>query len=129
MRYEIYQIKNCEGCNYVFRSWETARKNFKFSDYMKVYDGFCKDGNIHNTLEDLFEIFNLKRPLNFKGHSLSVSDIVCVDSKTYFYCDSFGWVDITKYVCDYYFDAINKVTSKLKDSQGFSQGDKKNGYI
>lgn len=31
------------------------------------------------------------RPPDFKGHSLSVSDIVRLDSRLY-YCDSVGWV-------------------------------------
>lgn len=32
-------------------------------------------------------------PEDFKGHSLSTSDIVSLDGKLY-YCDSFGWIDI-----------------------------------
>ena len=43
-------------------------------------------------------------PERFKGHSMSVSDIVkiCINGDEnkakYYYCDSFGWVDITKEV-------------------------------
>ena len=29
------------------------------------------------TLEDIYRTFNLDRPADFTGHSLSVSDVVC----------------------------------------------------
>ena len=48
------------------------------------------------TLEDVYKMFNLAHPEDFRGHSLSVSDIVEVsDSKSvengYYFCDSFGF--------------------------------------
>lgn len=41
-------------------------------------------------LEKIFEKFNINRPEDFKGHSLSVGDIVDIDDIC-FYCDHFGW--------------------------------------
>ena len=53
------------------------------------------------TLEDIFRTFNLDRPPDFTGHSLSVSDIVVLnrggDTKAY-YCDSAGFVDVPSFL-------------------------------
>jgi hypothetical protein len=38
-------------------------------------------------------MFNLEHPKDFRGHSLSVSDIVQMEDEFY-YCDSFGWKKI-----------------------------------
>ena len=51
-------------------------------------------------IEDLFEIFNLKRPVDFRGHSMSVSDIVeIMDSDIidpgYYFCDDIGFKKVT----------------------------------
>ncbi len=48
-------------------------------------------------LEDVFEKFNMERPADFKGHSLSVSDIVVIQDKgeiSSHYCDSAGFTEI-----------------------------------
>ena len=45
------------------------------------------------SLDDLFYIFNMQHPADFKGHSLSVSDVVKTPDG-YFFCDSFGWVKL-----------------------------------
>lgn len=44
-------------------------------------------------LEDLFTMFNVASPEDFRGHSLSVSDVVQLGNR-FFYCDSFGWREI-----------------------------------
>lgn len=41
-------------------------------------------------LEVIFDIFNNNRPENFKGHSLSVGDIVELEDRLYI-CDRIGW--------------------------------------
>ena len=38
-------------------------------------------------------MLNINHPINYKGHSLSVSDICEIDNK-YYFCDSFGWKEI-----------------------------------
>ena len=95
-KYEIHQIKNPK-CNYRFLWWDQAKKDFDFSDYEKVYESEINGERENIVLETLFEIFNLYRPEDFKGHSLSVSDIIKLDDK-YYYCDNSGWEDITKYI-------------------------------
>lgn len=46
-------------------------------DYKLVYVGELQ-GNV--SLEDIFERFNIHRPEDFRGHSLSVSDIVVLNN-------------------------------------------------
>lgn len=49
------------------------------------------DGDVPGSLEDLFLTFNTKRkPKNFRGHSMSVSDVVVTEDGAFF-CDSVGF--------------------------------------
>ena len=69
-------------------------KEFDFSIYDEVWRGNEPDGC--DDLDGIYEVFNLHRPNDFKGHSLSVSDIVQIfgsdhSSNGYYYCDSIGW--------------------------------------
>ena len=97
MKYEIWQLKNECHRAYGFMDYDWACKHgFKLSDYEKVYEGEIEvDTNAVRTLDKLFEKFNIDRPEDFKGHSLSVSDIVVLGNNRLvcakFYCDSLGW--------------------------------------
>lgn len=97
-KYVIYQIKDIEACEYAFRDYDP--KKFNFKDYDKVYnhdisDELTDDKTFDTELcEKLFEIFNINKPADFKGHSLSVSDIIEINSdghRKLYYCNSFGW--------------------------------------
>jgi len=93
MNYKIYQITNYNDCDYKFDGWNYAKDKFNFKrDYTLIYEGKVEPNENSNIdiLEDLFYIFNMKHPSDFKGHSLSVSDIVELDGVCY-YCDSTGW--------------------------------------
>lgn len=96
MNYRILQIKYIEDTKYAFRSYEYALKHgFTLSDYVEVYRGINSEkGSDNYILESLFVQFNLNRPDDFTGHSLSVSDIVVLEDK-YYYCDSASWEEIT----------------------------------
>ena len=48
----------------------------KKEDYKLVYVGELS-GNM--SLDDIFERFNIDRPEDFRGHSLSVSDIIVLN--------------------------------------------------
>lgn len=96
MNYKIYQV-DPHDCDYAFEWWSWAQDRFDFNDYELKYEGEIEVEDVNKTLEDLFTKFNIKRPQDFKGHSLSVSDIVELDGK-YYYCDNVGWTDITKYI-------------------------------
>lgn len=96
MNYKIYQV-DPHNCDYAFEWWSWAQDRFNFNDYELKYEGDIEVEDVNKTLEDLFRIFNIERPQDFTGHSLSVSDIIELDNK-YYYCDNVGWTDITKYI-------------------------------
>ena len=93
MNYKIYQV-DPNNCDYAFEWWSWAEDRFNFNDYELKYEGEIEVDDVNKTLEDLFRIFNVERPSDFRGHSLSISDIVEIDGK-YYYCDDIGWKDIT----------------------------------
>ena len=76
----IYQIKDdSPGENYAFMNMsfiESHGMQIKKEDYELVYAGELF-GNM--SLDDIFERFNIDRPEDFRGHSLSVSDIVVLN--------------------------------------------------
>ena len=73
------------------------------SIYEKVYEKAVN----YKDLEEVFRVFNLSRPEDFAGHSLSVSDVIEVDesdtiSNGFYYCDSLGFrkIDFDKEKCE-----------------------------
>ena len=63
--------------------------------YDRVYSGNVKCRN----LEDVFTLFNSGRPEGFRGHSLSVSDVVEVEDAAsitpgFYFCDSIGFKEV-----------------------------------
>lgn len=77
----IYQIRDdSPGTAYAFRNMnfiESHDLQVRKEDYKLVYVGELQ-GNV--SLEDIFERFNIHRPEDFRGHSLSVSDIVVLNN-------------------------------------------------
>ena len=101
--YEIYQVKAKE--DFAFVEWDRAKKlNWSFKPYKIVWADFENAKDDYDLLNYLFEKFNINHPKGFKGHSMSVSDIIKINHSVYenkakyYYCDSFGWKDITKEV-------------------------------
>lgn len=97
--FSIYQLKDDAPVDYHFRSMEDLQKKglvVTAANYEKVYDGILQPDM---SLEDIYEKFNIDRPEDFKGHSLSVSDVVVLHQKgadTAHYVDSIGFADTTK---------------------------------
>lgn len=94
MNYKIKQLKDLNR-PYAFMSWKWAYKYFNINDYEVVYEGDIDGKSTTDCLEKLFRIFNMEHPKDFKGHSLSTSDVVELDGGN-FYCDSTGWVCVEK---------------------------------
>lgn len=88
----IYQINDIGSVDYAFRAFDP--KKFSFKDYKKVYElDVDATGKLYtDILEELFSLFNdhFRRPADFEGHSMSVSDVVVLDGRAY-YCDAFAW--------------------------------------
>lgn len=96
--YAIYQCP--VSVNYCFRSFDEAKDKWDIFDYVHVYRGTVESETINEALEKLFYIFNVDRPSDFYGRSLSVSDVVRLSDENernnYYYCDSFGWSECPK---------------------------------
>lgn len=101
MKLQILQLKSTpELHNYMFTSMSLLEKlNLKvdLNNYNEVYMDdlyssiFSKNIDI---LEEIFQKFNMgQKPESYKGHSLSVSDIVVLDGVNY-YVDSFGFIKL-----------------------------------
>lgn len=93
--YSILQLKP-EIVSKTFFDYDSIIEKYgevNIDDYETVYEGEIESIDEENALEDLFTIFNIRHPEDFKGHSLSVSDIIKLDDK-YHYCDPFGWKQI-----------------------------------
>ena len=89
MTYAVLQLKKDKMRAYGFMSYDFAKTHgFSIDDYEKVYEG---DEDI--ALYGIFEKFNINRPTDFKGHSLSVSDIIIANGIAY-YVDDFGFIKI-----------------------------------
>ena len=103
MKYRILQLdRNREAVSknrQMFMSWDILEEccgGFDIQDYKEVYSSelqtTIKDKEL--ILDKIFEQFNLHHPEDFKGHSLSVSDVVILDNEIYF-CDSIGWKKVS----------------------------------
>lgn len=69
-----------------------------FNNYEEVYCGPYSDTM---TLEGLYERFNIYHPKDFKGHSMSVSDIVVLtlDGKEMaYYVDAMGFTSVPQFL-------------------------------
>lgn len=96
--YSIYQLEHSEHADqYLFMSYDwLERKGLSVDrdDYRMVYAAQLEPGT---TLEDIYTRFNIDHPKDFKGHSLSVSDVVVLNKSgvdTAYYVDSFGFKEI-----------------------------------
>ncbi len=96
--YAIYQLKSIPENHLLrFASFSELDQPVRKENYDLVYTGLLPDGKEvgdHAILEDLFIRFNLCRPDDFYGHSLSVSDVVVLrrdEEVRSYYTDSFGF--------------------------------------
>lgn len=100
--FAIYQIsdKSPERRDRIFSDLESIQARGlepSREHYDLIYTGTLNEHPDLKGPEDAFRIFNLERPDDFGGHSLSVSDIVALRQSgvvTYHYCDSVGFEEV-----------------------------------
>jgi len=99
--FTIYQLKGGpETRDYRFEAYESLQEAGLAVDrqnYDLIYTAPL-DGK--TTLEDIYRTFNLDRPADFTGHSLSVSDVVVLNrsgKEKAHYCDSFGFTPVPEF--------------------------------
>lgn len=103
--FAIYQLKNgAELRDYRFEGLEWINSKgltVEHDNYNFVYsEPFTKYVIQRDRLAEIWDRFNNDHPTDFKGHSLSVSDIVAIKQDgivTYHYCDSFDFVELPKF--------------------------------
>lgn len=91
---EIWQIKQTQDSPYAWMRWSFAKDKFNPDDYEKIYE----DVRQHVDLGLLYQEFNTECPMDFTGHSLSVSDIIIIqteEKEEVYYVDSIGFEEIT----------------------------------
>ena len=100
--FSIYQLKPGDTTrDYRFEPLDAIRNNglsVKPENYELVYTAPLTE---QDSLESIYTRFNIDHPADFKGHSLSVSDIVVLhqDGKdTAHYCDRFGFSQVPEFL-------------------------------
>ena len=101
--FSIYQIPSTpEGRDFRFRSYEELESEGLAVDrnnYDLIYTAPLADGT---TLEDIYYTFNTDdRPTGFRGHSLSVSDVVVLNhdgKEEAYYCDNYGFTPVPEFL-------------------------------
>ena len=100
--YEFYQLTDADSNHYYrFEPLETLKNEgmaVEFLRYHKVYEGTLSEDE---GLESLYRKFNIDHPADFRGHSMSVSDVVVITdngvSEAY-YCDSYGFQEVPEFM-------------------------------
>ena len=100
--FSIYQIKGGD---------ETRDLRFEPNDRLQATGNVMDKANYElvysapltpgTSLEDIYTRFNIDHPKDFKGHSLSVSDVVVLHQNgqdTAHYVDSFGYKDVPEFL-------------------------------
>ena len=100
--FSIYQIKGGDETRDLrFEPYDRLQATGNVVDkanYELVYSAPLTPGT---SLEDIYTRFNIDHPKDFKGHSLSVSDVVVLHQNgqdTAHYVDSFGYKDVPEFL-------------------------------
>ena len=100
--FSIYQLKGgSETLDYRFEPLDSIHRNglsVKPENYELVYEAPL---TTKDNLESIYTRFNVDRPADFTGHSLSVSDIVVLHQggkDTAHYCDRAGFSEVPEFL-------------------------------
>ena len=112
--YTIYQLsENADQKKLLFRPYcKVLNENHgvNYLDYEMIYSGSLDN----MTLDDIYTKFNINHPEDFKGHSLSVSDVVVIsknhDVEKAYYVDIYGFAEVPEFLL--YKKIVNKILDK-----------------
>lgn len=101
-RFAIYQINHgSKAMEYQFMGMDFVKSQgmeVTAGDYKCVYSGILEPSD---NLDTLYSVFNQNHPADFRGHSMSVSDVVITNRNgdlRAFYVDSFGFTELPDFV-------------------------------
>lgn len=119
--YSVYQLSLSDSTDiYRFMSYDWLEKkelSVERSNYQMVYSTELTPAD---TLDTIFQDLNLYHPDGFKGHSLSVSDIVVLHEKgkdTAYYVDSIGFRELPNFLEDRKSQKIDRNVSMREQIQ------------
>lgn len=120
--FKIYQLPSGEKYHGVrFEGLDRLKADgvqLNKDDYELVYEGAVGEFRGKATLEALYTQFNTDHPEDFRGHSLSVSDVIVisVDGKdTAYFCDSFGFTEMPEFFREKELVQEKPETAKVSD--------------
>ena len=128
-RFSLYQIEwnNPSARHLAYASHKELEQQGQPIDsrnYTFVYSGALSPGD---TLDSIYERFNLQHPADFRGHSLSVSDVIVLHQNGQdqaFYVDSFGFEQVPEFFAH---NPLEKIEELLEDDYGMIDGIINNG--
>lgn len=92
MNIKIYQLKSNK---YMFCSFNMIKKlehELSINDYKLMYEYDIEDAEVTTELLDnIYRKFNVNRPKDFRGYSLSVSDVIVIDDTEKYFVDRIGF--------------------------------------
>ena len=111
LSYDIYQIREGDAYHSLrfanLSELEHMNQPVQKSNYEPVYAGTLLENATNGqtsyteVLESLYEKFNLQHPADYRGHSLSVSDVVVLHENgrnTAYFCDSIGFKEVPEFL-------------------------------
>ena len=132
--FAIYQLRNHESTrDYRFlplNRLEAAGRTVDRVNYEPIYTADLTDlqnKTIPQLLSDIFLRFNLYRPEDFYGHSLSVSDIVALKvdgTVSVHYVDRYGFQELHGFLSD---QPLKNAEMQMEDDYGMIDGIINNG--
>ena len=120
--FKIYQLPSGEKYHGVrFEDMGQLKRDgvqLNHDDYELVYEGEVGEFRGNATLEALYTQFNTDHPEDFRGHSLSVSDVIVISvdgNDTAYFCDSFGFTEMPEFFRDKELVQEKPETAKVSD--------------
>ena len=131
--FAIYQLKRDDATtNLRFMNSEWLRSKGlepQRDNYDLVYTGALNPSERQiDTLEQIYQVFNLEHPADFTGHSLSVSDIVALKQDGVISChyvDSVGYTELPRFLKPENY--LKTAEMQLEDDYGMIDGIVNNG--
>ena len=95
MNYSIYQLPPEHDLLFLNHDFAQKHGGVNVDDYEKIYTGqIPNEGGVNELLEKLYTKFNCHHPEDYKGRSLSVSDLIVLEGIGTYFCDSIGFKKI-----------------------------------
>ncbi len=130
--YCVYQLRDdrdTAGILYLNRNrLHTIGRDVEYDNYAAVYSGtLSEDESLMKNLDDIYMRFNVDKPQNYEGRSLSVSDIIAIKRDgvvSCHYVDSVGFSDIPKFIPE---NRLKNAEVSVEDDYGMIDGIINNG--